>query len=394
MRLLYLSFAGGGLDTNVRVLAPEFVRAGHCVSILYIHPPGERIPIERERSDAGYSIYHTISGAWHYYASRLTLGRSGLPRLVRSWEEARALGKIVRQIKRTEGLDLVELPEVFVTPSQLDGVPYAVRLHSAAWTWREMLSEPTGSADRIEKRLEAYVLRRASAISSPSVRLANYVRQTCRVDRPVTLIPYPVDTTQFTPGTGRAGPPIVLYVGRVEKRKGADVLMHAIPQVGREHPNCEFVFAGRVCDDVRELAQQMEKQMPERVRFLGVVPRGELVGWYQRASIFVAPSRWDNSPNTVYEAVACGTPVVASGVGGIPELIDDETGLLIPPGDPMALSRALVALLDDPERRDSMGRRGREKALALYSLEKILISTLEFYNQALVRHDAQMELQK
>jgi glycosyltransferase involved in cell wall biosynthesis len=263
-------------------------------------------------------------------------------------------------------------------------VPYVVRLHSAAWTWRRMLNEPAGGADGVERRLEAYTLRRARGITSPSAKLADYIRQACKVDRPVKMIPYPVDTTQFTPGTGPAEPPIVLFVGRVEKRKGADVLMEAIPQIWQKVPNCEFVFAGRVCDDVSEQV----RQMPVRVQFLGVVPREELVRWYQRASIFVAPAQWDNSPNTVYEAMACGTPVVASRVGGIPELVDDGvSGLLVSPNDPAALADGLTCLLQDRARREQMGRRGREKALAEYELKNILVSTLGFYDLVLAARD-------
>jgi glycosyltransferase involved in cell wall biosynthesis len=380
MHIFYLSSLGGGLDTNVRVLAPALVRAGHRVSILYIHFPGETFSNAADGIE-GCRVYHAGVGDWHYYARRATFGRSSLPLVVRAYEYARTLADQVAAIHNHEYLDLIELPEISIIPRLMDNIPFIVRLHSAAWMWRKMLHEPAGLSDSLEIRMEGNALRRARAISSPSAALADYVRQTCRLDaRPIEIIPYPIDTAQFAPNTERAKPPFILFVGRVEKRKGADALMRAIPLVRAKHPDCEFAFAGRVSDDL----QEQVATMPACVHFLGVQPREELVQWYQRASVFVAPSLWDNSPNTVYEAMACGTPVVASRVGGIPELVDDGvTGLLVPPGDADALADAIVALLGDPARRAQMGRRGREKAVAEYGVEKIVGQTLAFYQSAL-----------
>jgi glycosyltransferase involved in cell wall biosynthesis len=380
MNLLYLSAPGGGLDTNVRVLAPALVRAGHRVSILYIHFPGETIPNAADGIE-GCRVYHAAVGDWHYYARRATFGRSSLPLVVRAFEHARTLGRMVTDIYQREGLDLVELPEVITTPKWMNDIPYVMRLHSSAWMCRQMYGEASLLSDSIEARLEGYTLRRAIGISSPSEFVADYIRPMCNLGKqPIEIIPYPIDTAQFAPNTERAKPPLILFVGRVEKRKGADVLMRAIPLVRAKHPDCKFAFAGRVSDDL----QEQVATMPACVQFLGVQPREELVQWYQRASVFVAPSLWDNSPNTVYEAMACGAPVVASRVGGIPELVDDgTTGLLVPPDDAKALADAILALLDDPARRAQMGQRAREKAVVEYGVEKVAARTLEFYGRVL-----------
>jgi glycosyltransferase involved in cell wall biosynthesis len=379
LHILFLSAPGGGLDTNVRVLAPELVQAGHRVSVLYLHFPGEKIPAPSQVD--GYTIHHACIGSWHYFAYRATFGLTSLPRVVRAFEWAAALRRAVREIHRRESLDLIELPEVFIPPGWLDGVPYVMRLHSADWTWRQMLDEPASFADAIEMRMERSTLKHAACISSPSNFLANYIRQTCRVSQPIEIIPYPIDTTRFAPGACRDDPPVILFVGRVEKRKGADVLLQAIPLVRQKFPDCQFVFAGSMSAELNSLARDAGEG---GVRLLGVRPRDELVQWYQRASIFVAPSLWDNSPNTVYEAMSCGTPVIATRVGGIPELVDDGvTGLLVPPRDAHALADALIDLLRDPARRAAMGKRGREKAVEEYGVEKILSATLTFYKRIL-----------
>lgn len=380
MNLLYLSVPGGGLDTNVRVLAPAIVRAGHSVSVLYVHYPRAGATAAVPEIE-GCRMYHATTRNWHYYFHRATLGLSSFPSLIRSLEFARALQGAVARIAKQSPIDLIELPETFI-PADLLAVPYITRLHASAWMCRQLAGERVPSADLIERRWERETLQRASGISSPSEAMAELVRAECQTgDRPIEIIPYPIDTRQFMPGSERANPPLILYVGRVEKRKGADVLLRAIPIVRKRYPECEFVFAGSVSGEIKgSLSQQGEGNL----RLLGVRPRAELVDWYRRASVFVAPSIWDNSPNTIYEAMACGTPVVASRVGGIPELVDHGvTGLLVPPTDSAALADALITLLGDSPRREQMGRLGHEKAVSSYVVERIARASLDFYDRVL-----------
>jgi glycosyltransferase involved in cell wall biosynthesis len=380
MHLLYISSPGGGLDTNVRVLAPALVKAGHRVSVLYLHSKGEVAPAAVDGSD-GLEIYHSTVGDWHYYARRATFGLTSLPLFIRGLEYTQALASAISTIHSETPVDLIEVPEVFLTRSLSVHVPYIVRLHCAAWSCRRLMGEPSPLSDVLEARMEGYTLHHAIGISSPSKALADYIRANCGLgDQRIEIIPYPVDTAQFTPGSVRPGQPMVLFVGRVERRKGAGVLLRAIPLVLAKHPECEFVFAGSVANDLRAEAEKL----PPAVKFLGMLPHGELIGWYQRASVCVVPSVWDNSPNVIYEAMACGTPVVASRVGGIPELVDDGiTGSLVPPRDEKALADAIINLLDNTALRDRMGQRGREKAVGEYRSERILAKTLDLYDRAL-----------
>lgn len=383
MHFLYLSSPGGGLDTSVRVLAHALVETGHHVSVLYLHFPGAPHPNSGKTED-GYETYHATIGAWHYYARRATFGITSLPLLIRSAEYTLAISKAVSTIHSRHSIDLIELPEVFLTTSLAKHLPYIIRLHGAAWALRRLMSERSLLSDKVDARLEGYTLRRASGISSPSRMLADYIDTNCGLSKrfPIEIVPYPVDPVQFNPGPGRGGPPVVLFVGRVEKRKGADVLMRAIPRVLDKHPECKFVFAGTVAENMR----RAPNAPPTGVEFLGARPHDELVGLYQRASLLVVPSLWDNSPNVIYEAMACGTPVIASRVGGIPELVDEgTTGLLVPPRDPQALAESIIRLLDDARTRVLMGQCAREKAVAEYSVDKILGRTLAFYGETRAR---------
>jgi len=378
MHILYLSAAGGGHETNVRVLAPALIEAGHHVSILYLHPASE----QHTNGDGqnGISVYHATYGDWHYYFNRMTLGVTALPSLLRSLEAARALREKVCAIHQRHPLDLVELPEVAL-PKNGFPVPYVVRLHSSAWMCRRVFDEPSPWTDSIEARLEGRTLRHAATITSPSDFVASYIQSQCRLPgTSIQIIPYPVDTDQFKPAPKDGSRKSVLFVGRVEKRKGADVLLRALPRVIEKHPDCEFLFVGQVSDELTELV----KAAPPAARFLSFKPRQELVALYQQASVCAVPSLWDNSPNVVYEAMACGTPVVASRVGGIPELVDEgATGLLVPPRDERALAEAINKLLDESGERERMGTGARHRALADWPVEKIATQTLDLYHRIL-----------
>jgi len=378
MHILYLSAAGGGHETNVRVLAPALINKGHQVSILYLHPAAEAHTNDREQN--GISVYHATYGDWHYYFNKATRGVTGLSLILRSIEASRALVRRVREIHRQNPIDLVELPEVILPGLSLP-VPYVVRLHSQAWMWKKQCNEPNSASDSIEMRLEGNTLSRADAITAPSLKVADEIRSLCRLNgKAVQIIPYPVETDRFKPVPKDGSRKSVLFVGRVEKRKGADVLLRAIPQVLEKHPDCEFLFVGQVSDELSELV----KAAPPAARFLPFKPRPELVALYQQASVCAIPSLWDNSPNVVYEAMACGAAVVATRVGGIPELIaDGDTGLLVSPRDERALAAAIIRLLDDSNEREVLAAAGRQKALAEWPVERIATQTLDLYQRIL-----------
>ena len=113
---------------------------------------------------------------------------------------------------------------------------------------------------------------------------------------------------------------------------------------------------------------------PPNVRFLPAM--NDIRPHLRRAWVFSMSSRTEACPNVILEAMACGLPVAATRVGGIPEFVeDDRTGLLVPPGDPKALSTALIALLRNRELRQSMGRAGRQRALSEFGLSRMVRQT-------------------
>jgi glycosyltransferase involved in cell wall biosynthesis len=193
----------------------------------------------------------------------------------------------------------------------------------------------------------------------------------------ITPIPNFVDLDAYGPGDERG---YFLYIGRLLFEKGLDTLIRAVAALGRGE--LWIVGEGPVESELRALAAELGT---ERVHFKGYLSGVELKRTLAEAQFVVLPSRWyENLPFSVMEAFACARPVVASDVGGIPEMVEDGVnGYLFPVGDVDSLAGRLGAMLDDPARRREMGRRAREKAERLYNREEHYRRIEEIYRRVL-----------
>ncbi|HEX2037870.1 MAG TPA: glycosyltransferase family 4 protein [Chloroflexota bacterium] len=237
----------------------------------------------------------------------------------------------------------------------------------------------------------AGLYRRLVGMADLVICCSNFIRQQflARLDFPpqrVAVVYNGVDLERFPP---RDAAPlrrrwgigddevVLLFVGAVVPQKGLLPLLQALGRVCQDAtaPRCRLVVAGGAglwptaddphpdgTDSYSAAARDTSQGLP--VTWLGVVPQEEMPEVYAMADLFVCPSVWDEPFGTVnVEAMAAGTPVVASRAGGIPEAIaEGETGILVPPGDVEALAGALLALIGDPDRRRRMGQAARERA--------------------------------
>lgn len=176
-----------------------------------------------------------------------------------------------------------------------------------------------------------------------------------------------------------AGGPVV-YAGRLSREKGIDVLVEAM---GRMGPGARLEVAGDGPERAA-LESLAEQRAPGRVRFHGRLPREALHDLVRRGSVVAVPSRWyENQPMAVLEAFACGVPVVASDLGGLPELVTPGVdGLVVPPNDPAALAAALTAMLADAGAALAMGAAAREMVEQAFTPEEHLARLDEVYAAA------------
>jgi glycosyltransferase involved in cell wall biosynthesis len=139
---------------------------------------------------------------------------------------------------------------------------------------------------------------------------------------------------------------VILFVGILLDAKGIAELLDAFTDLSHKRPLAHLYYVGKGPFQKMLVARVRERGIQERVHFIGAVAHTDLATWYSAASVFCLPSWEEGVPNVVLEAMACGTPVVATDVGGIAEILPRFAGILAPPHDPMALESALHQALN------------------------------------------------
>jgi glycosyltransferase involved in cell wall biosynthesis len=202
----------------------------------------------------------------------------------------------------------------------------------------------------------------------------------------IRVIPNGVDLGEFAGvGTRKDRDGLVgLFVGRLDPdQKGLDVLVRAMSKLPQNYP-LRLRLVGEDwggAELLRHLAQRLG--VADRVTMVGKVPRPEVVREFAEADFLVLPSRFEPFGIVLLEAMAAGLPVVASRVGGIPEIVSEgETGLLVEPDNPDALAEALRLLCQNESLRFSMGRSARER-VKRYAWDSVVPRILSVFSEAL-----------
>lgn len=364
---------GGGAGTYVQLVGRELVRRGHSVTVLAAWYPGCSYVYD----DQGIQVYRPrIRRPMHWYLGKWPVLRTGslsLRYLEGGWRQYRFLQKLHRE----HPFDLVEFTEGGdFWHAWSSTFPYIVHLHGSHYTFLKQSNRPVGRDNWWQRRLELAFIKRADHVISPSQALLNIVRkESGTLNVQSTVIPYPLDPRLLRKnGAESKRPRRVLFAARNDPVKGAASLLEAIPPVNEEISGVEFHFFG--------YQPRPEEAIPPNVVIHPFVPRDELLCWYQKVDICVVPSIWDNSPNTVYEAMGAGTPVIATSVGGIPELVEDgHTGLLVPPNDPRTLASAICRLLCNLQESAQMGDNARSHVRKLADLDQNVDRRLQLFNE-------------
>jgi glycosyltransferase involved in cell wall biosynthesis len=171
---------------------------------------------------------------------------------------------------------------------------------------------------------------------------------------------------------------VLIVMARLEPQKGHRVLLQSLPLLHSEFPNIRLIClgAGALKDDLTRMARDLG--LENIVRFAGF--QSNVADWLAAADIGVLPSFYEGLPLTAAETLAAGIPLVATAVDGTPEVVlDGETGLLVPPGDPLAMAGAIGRLARQPELRDKFARAGRDRVLHRFTIQRQVEQTANLY---------------
>ncbi len=403
LRILFLSeeyppeTGWGGIARSTHSTAHALAHRGHDVHVL------SAVRSQRERHYKDDDVYVHRSDVRDLFR----VGR-------RRWAAVsarhleRALATYLASQRLGIQFDVVEYPECGA-----EGLFFSLRrkwatvatLHTSWPLLVEQSGHEGGVSDRVAAYLEGLSVRRADMITSPSQAMADWTRETFRLrSRPVSIVPHPAPIHAKTASrefveTLREGK--VVFVGRLEFNKNPDVIVRAAKTVCQKVLGAEFTFAGgaklRDGVDYQEWLTRLADAygVAGRVHFAGHLERQDVDALQRSASVLVVPSRWENFPYVLLEAMTAARPIVASRVGGIPEMIrDGETGLLVDPEDTEGWAQAIIALLTDHEQARQMGLRAQVDALDRFDPDKIAAQREAIYREAIRLHGTQRKRQQ
>jgi len=322
-------------------------------------------------------------GVWFHFLS--------LPRY--PWLRPRLVFRVVkarRELRRI-GPDLVHCHDnmALALAAIAGGYPrvftvHGVKRHEAPWRtgWQSWSAH-------LDALMEAYVHRHFDAF----ICVSSYVARVVGDQRLTFAIPNPV-RSRFLELPARAAPlggPRLLFVGVLAPLKRPADLLLAHAELWRQHPGLETVFCGEVQDAgyAQAMRQMVIGRRIEGAHFLGRVSQERLAELLAGATALVLPSAQENAPMVIAEAMAAGVPVVATRVGGVPDMVrDGETGLLFEPGSVAELTDCLRRLLADGPLQERLGQQARKVAQATYAPARVALATVEVYRRLLGQQSA------
>ena len=235
----------------------------------------------------------------------------------------------------------------------------------------------------IHKPNERYVVSKISNIIAVSLHVKNVISdmtqsQICVIQNGIDF----EDIHNVQPHKSIEYPSI-LFVGGLSKVKGIDTLLNAVPIIRKKILNLCVYIAGSGPEEKKLKELVKELNIEENVNFLGYVSEIEKYSYYKSADVCVFPSIYEPFGIVLLEAMACGKPVVASNVGGIPFVVEEgKTGLLFESGNVEDLADKIMTILKNEELREKMGEAGRERAKE-FTWDKIAERTVEVYKEIL-----------
>ena len=358
----------GGMNVYVLQLAREYARRGNRVDVFTrYHDPTDPKIVEIEE---GARVIHLEAGP-------LDASKNDLFSYIPTFLD----GLYDFQKKEGTRYDLIHSHYwlsgmVGTTLSREWGAPHITTFHTLAKT--KMRARAGEREPQLRQDIEGHVMSVADGIVvSTDEERQDIIRHYDAPPRNIHVIPAGVNLKTFQPvdrdaaraELGIKEERVILYVGRIEPLKGIDILLRAVPMLEYGQGLRVLVVGGNPDNDVeldRLKSLTVELGIGDLVTFTGSVPQSVLPTYYSAADVFVLPSHSESFGLAPLEAMACGTPVVVSRVGGMKTFVNSgENGYLVPWRCPESFAQRLDVLLANPDLREAMGQAARKKALSM-----------------------------
>ena len=378
----------GGLGRHVYQLATALAADGHEVVVLSRRPSGTD-PSTHPTTDEVHEGVRVIAAAQdpHEFefgrdmmAWTLAMGhamiRAGLTLHAKGWQP-----DIVHAHDWLVAHPAIALAEFFDVPMVSTVHATEAGRHSG-WV--------SGQISRQVHAVESWFVRESDSLIACSASMSDEISELFGPDlAEIVVIRNGIDSSRwpFAPRRAHAGPPELLFIGRLEYEKGVHEAIAALPRIRRTHPGTTLTIAGDGTQQDWLVEVARKHKVLRCVRFVGRVDHDELLRLMDRADAAVLPSHYEPFGIAALEAAAAGIPLVTSNVGGLGEaVIDGETGVSFPPRDVAALAAAVRRVLDDPVAAQRRARAARERLTSDFDWHTVAAETAQVYLAA-KRHE-------
>jgi len=230
----------------------------------------------------------------------------------------------------------------------------------------------------------------ALLLSTPAARSRLYNPDNGRAN--IKILPYGIDPQKYCPADQNSsfstnGELNILYLARLHQQKGIFTLLEAFDLVVKYVSSCRLTIAGTGPELPKIKAYIQTRPYQQQITLTGAVSREQVPQIMQQCTVYCLPSYGEPFGMSALEAMACGKPVVATNAGGLAHLVPDQGGRKVPPGDAIALAKALIEILASPELQHSMGQHNRALVESQYSWERIIDRLEEIYYRAIANHN-------
>jgi glycosyltransferase involved in cell wall biosynthesis len=294
-----------------------------------------------------------------------------------------------------EPFDIVEAPlwdgEGAAYSRRYTRAPMMIRLQTPVFVSAAIAPSPTR---RAAERLERMALRKASLVAAISRSTGALVSGHYGVDpAKIREAPLGIEMPELDRPRMQGDSHKLLYVGRLEQRKGTQELIDALPRILGENQKITVDIVGRDTGQApgygsyqAYFEHTVSSGLRNRVHFHGFVPSEKLQRFYEDCDVFIAPSRYESFGLIYLEAMAYGKPVIGTRAGGIPEVVTDEVGRLVEPEDRDQIADAVLALMKDSALRRTLGSNAFRRVRQHFSVEAMVKNTLALYREAIALH--------